>query len=97
MQCRYSAGKRNSSQEGAAQSCEPEAQSQAFVGAFSLSSAKPRVRVPQLCPVAPNESSSDVLVDGNIWHVLTCPFANRCFFQLLVATANKSLIIVFAH
>lgn len=94
MQCCYSVGKRNNSQEGTAESCKLEARSQAFLGAFSLSTAKSPIRVPQLSPAAQNESGSEVPMDGDVQHVLMCPFKNKVFFQLLVTIANVCLVIV---
>lgn len=70
MQCRYNVGKRNNSQEATAQSCKLEARSQAFLGAFSLSSTKSPIRVPQLSPATPDKSGSEVPMDGNVQHVL---------------------------
>lgn len=97
MQCHYSVGKRNNSQEATAQSCKLEAWSQAFLGAFSLSSTKSPIRVPQLSPATPNESGSEVPMDGNVQHVLMSLLKNKVVFQLLVTIANVCLVIVVTN
>lgn len=96
MLCRYSVG-RSSSSRGPTRSRELEAPSQACLGPACLSPAEPSAVVPHVSSSAQTESGSEVPTEGNVRHVLMCPFKNKVFFQLLVTVAGGCLVIVIIN